>query len=197
MRPSVFESVSCLLLLLRLDWELSVFRSCSHSPVVAVIPRSERNLYAACEDYSQREKLDEIQIRTFRIGRLRWRSAFARSRFSNAARPLGTAPVLQRRERCSGVRSARVRPHETRVSARSLCRPPPLCTSRLWLPSGLSSVLILKEGFGPLFFLHERTSELRNQKRNAPNQRCRAEGNHDKRSFTAGLQMILFIIHAF
>ncbi|MCK1294554.1 MULTISPECIES: hypothetical protein [unclassified Bradyrhizobium] len=47
-----------------------------------------------------------------------------------------------------------------------------------------------------LFFLHERTSELRNQKRNAPNQRCRAEGNHDKRSFTVGLQ-ILFIIHAF
>lgn len=95
-------------------------------------------------------KPDEIQIRTSRIGHFRRCSNFDRSRFSHAARPLGTVPVFERRERCSGLRSARLRPHKARVSAWGLRRPPPLCTSRLRIPSRLSPVLILK-GASALF----------------------------------------------
>ena len=65
--------------------------------------------------------------------------------------PLGQFQSSNVESVCSGLRSARLRPHKARVSARGLRRPPPLCTSRLRIPSGLSSVLILKEGFGPLF----------------------------------------------
>ena len=119
--------------------------------IFALTLRSQRNLYAACGDHTQLEKTDETQVCTSRIGRFRWRSTFDRNRFGNAARPLGTGPGFERRERCSGLRSTRLRPHGARVSARGLRRPPPLCTSRLRIPSGLSSVLILKEGFGPLF----------------------------------------------
>ncbi|MGY3470850.1 hypothetical protein ACVW0I_007721 [Bradyrhizobium sp. LM6.11] len=36
---------------------------------------------------------------------------------------------------------ARLPPHKARVSARGLRRPSPLCTSQLWIPSELSSVL--------------------------------------------------------
>ena len=117
----------------------------------ALTLRLPRNLYAACGDYTQLEKTDETQVRNSRTGRFRWRSTFDQNRFGNATRPLGTGPNFERRKRCSGLRSTRLRPHGARVSARGLRRTPPLCTSRLRIPSGLSSVLIPKEGFGPLF----------------------------------------------
>jgi hypothetical protein len=119
--------------------------------IFAIILHSQRNLYASCADNTQREKQDETQIRTFRTRHVRRRSPFDWNLFSNAAGPLGKLPVFECRERCSGLRSARLRPHKARVSAR-LRRPPPLRTSRLRIPSGLSPILSLKEGFGPLFF---------------------------------------------
>jgi hypothetical protein len=136
--------------LLKQEWTLQLPPDCRYL-IFALILHSQKSLYVSCGDCTQREKLDETWIRTSRIGHVRWRSTFDRNRVSNAAGPLGTVPVFERRERCSGLRSARLRPHQARVSARGLRRPPPLCTSRLRIPSGLSSVLILKEGFGLLF----------------------------------------------
>ncbi|WP_349628883.1 cyclic nucleotide-binding domain-containing protein [Bradyrhizobium sp. AUGA SZCCT0177] len=110
-------------------------------PHFALSLRSRRNLCAVVDDILKGRKPDEAQIRTSRAGHFSWRCAFDRNRFGYSARPLGTAPAFECRTCCSGLRSTRLRSHGARVSARSLRRPPPVCTSRLWISSGLSSLL--------------------------------------------------------
>jgi hypothetical protein len=112
----------------------------------AIIHKGASRLCA--ETTLQWRNLDETQIRIYCTGRSRRRGTFGRYGFGNASCTLRAIPRLEHRERCLGMRRARLCPHRPclassrRRCSSCPCRSSTLCTSGL-LPPRLSRVLIL------------------------------------------------------
>jgi hypothetical protein len=125
---------------------------------------SSRNTYAHCGGYAPWRNSDETQVCTCRNGRSSRSFTFGRNRFRNASGSLGTFPDFERRDRCAGLRSARLCPHLPRVSPR-LRGPSPLCPPRLRIwslwASRLSPVLMQRERASALFSCKVRLCAVR------------------------------------